>query len=165
MWFDDQFENAFHRLSSRFFNLDDIFENFNGGQVQKSGPYFYGYELTVGPDGKPNLKEWGNVRPQNAIEESGGRQLLVDEILNEKEKTLTLVTEMPGIEKADIKVNIENGTVDISAARGNRKYRANVPLKYKVDENSVKAKYTNGVLEMSFTLVEKKSEGKKVTVE
>lgn len=40
-----------------------------------------------------------------------------------------------------------------------------VPLKYKVDENSAKAKYTNGVLELTFKLAEEKPKGKTVSVE
>ena len=72
---------------------------------------------------------------------------------------------MPGIEKADIKVNIENNTVSISAQRGSRNYKDSIPLKHKVDENSAKARYTNGILELSFTLAEKQSKGKIVTVD
>jgi HSP20 family protein len=26
-------------------------------------PYYYGYQLTIGPDGKPKTQEFGNVRP------------------------------------------------------------------------------------------------------
>jgi HSP20 family protein len=102
--------------------MNDVFENPHESLVRASGPHFYGYEISVGTDGRPRLREWGNARLTNAIEESGYRQLFVDETLNEKEKILTLVTETPGIEKADIKVNIENNTVTISAERGNRKY-------------------------------------------
>jgi HSP20 family protein len=145
--------------------MDDVFENLKEGHVQTFGPYYYGYEMTVGPDGKPHLKEWGNTIPQNAIEESGSRKLYVDETIDEKANILKLVTEMPGIEKADIKVNIEDNTVSISAARGTRKYKDSIPLKYTVDENSAKAKYTNGILELSFTLAEKKPKGKVVTVQ
>ena len=165
MWFDDQFENEFRRLSSRFFNMDDVFEYPNMGLVPTFGPYYYGYSMTVDSDGRPHLREWGNTRPPNSIDESRVRKLYVDETLNEKENTLKLVTEMPGIEKSDIKVNIENNNVSISAERGSRKYKAVVPLKYKVDETSAKAKYTNGILEMSFSLAEKKPKGKIVTVD
>lgn len=165
MWFDNQFENTFRRLSGRFFNMDDAFEIPKGSHVQTFGPYYYGYEMTVGPDGRPHLKEWGNTIPQQAIEETGVRKLYVDERLDEKANTLKLVTEMPGIEKSDIKVNIENSTVSISAEHGSRKYKDSIPLKYKVDENSAKAIYTNGILELSFTLAEKKPEGKIVKVQ
>lgn len=165
MWFDDQFENTFRRLSNRFFNSDDVFEYPIGGQIQTFGPYYYGYEMTVGPDGKPHVREWGNTKPTSAITESGTREPYVDETINEKEHLLKLVTEMPGIEKSDINVNIADNSVSISAARGERKYSTKIPLKYKVDENSAKAKYTNGILELTLNLAEEKPKGKVVAVE
>lgn len=165
MWFDDQFENTFRRLSNRFFNSGDIFEYPLGGQVQTFGPYYYGYEMTVGPDGKPRLKEWGNSKPVSAISDSGVREPFVDETIDEKGQILKLVTEMPGIEKSDIQVNIDDNTVSISAEHGDRKYSAKIPLKYKVDENSAKAKYTNGVLELTLSLADEKPKGRLVSVE
>lgn len=165
MWFDDQFENTFRRLSNRFFNSGDVFEYPVGGQVQTYGPYYYGYELTVGPDGKPHVKEWGNARPTTALTESGIREPYVDETVNEKEHLLKFVTEMPGIEKSDINVNIIDNAVSISATRGERKYGVKIPLKYKVEDNSAKAKYTNGILELTFKLAEEKPKGKVVSVE
>ena len=113
----------------------------------------------------PQVEGEKHPAPQKAIEESGTRKLYVDETIDEKANVLKFVTEMPGIEKADIKVNIEDNIVSISAARGTRKYKDSIPLKYKVDENSAKAKYTNGILELSFTLAEKKPKGKIVTVQ
>jgi len=145
--------------------MDDAFEIPKGSNVQTFGPYYYGYEMTVGADGRPHLKEWGNTIPQQAMEETGVRKLYVDERVDEKANILKLVTEMPGIEKSDIKVNIENNTVSISAEHGSRKYKDSIPLKYKVDENSAKAIYTNGILELSFTLAGKKPEGKIVKVQ
>ena len=168
MWFDDQFENTFRRMSNRFFNTGDIFEKIHGDLVHTCGPYYYGYQMTVGPNGKPQVKEWGNVRPTSStglISPDGARESYVDETLNEKEKTLQLVTEMPGIEKSDIQVNVIDGIVSISAEHGDRKYSTKIPLKYKVDENSAKAKYTNGILELTFALAEEKPKGKIVSVE
>ncbi len=165
MWFDDQFENTFRRLSDRFFNTGDVFENPIGGQVQTYGPYYYGYEMTVGPDGKPHVREWGNAKPTTALTESGVREPFVDETINEKDRILKLVTEMPGIEKSDIKVSVADDTVSISAEHGDRKYSTKIPLKYKVDENSAKAKYTNGVLELTFSLAKEEPKGKVVSVE
>ncbi len=64
MWFDNQFEKAFRRLSDPFFTTDDIFEFPNDSKIQTFGPYYYGYEMTIGPNGKPHVKEWGNVKPK-----------------------------------------------------------------------------------------------------
>lgn len=89
----------------------------------------------------------------------------MDETLDEKEKILQLVTEMPGIKKSDIQVDVTDGIVSISAEHEGRKYSVKIPLKYKVDENSAKAKYTNGILALTFALAEEKPKGKIVSVE
>ncbi len=34
-----------------------------GGKVREIGPMIYGYSMTVGPDGKPRIREFGNVKP------------------------------------------------------------------------------------------------------
>lgn len=145
--------------------MGDVFEVPEGRNVQTSGPYYYGYQMTVGPDGKPVVKEWGNTRPPTAITDSGVRDVLVDETINEKDRILKLVAEMPGIEKSDIQVNVADGIVSISAEHGERKYGTKIPLKYSIDENSAKAKYINGVLELTFSLAEEKPKGKLVSVE
>jgi HSP20 family protein len=35
----------------------------HGGKVREVGPLVYGYSMIVGPDGKPKVKEFGNVKP------------------------------------------------------------------------------------------------------
>lgn len=166
MWFDDEFEQEFQRLSSRFFNWGDVFETpMYGNKVKTIGPYYYGYTMTVGPDGRPIVKEYGNIRPSTALAASDVREPFVDDILDKDNNALKLVTEMPGIDKSDIKVNVEGRTVTINAERGDRKYKARVPLKYKVDENSAKATYSNGILEIKFKIAEDKPKGKTVSVE
>ncbi len=56
--------------------------------------------------------------------------------------------------------NITDEVAEISAKHGDRKYKTTVPLKYKVDENSAKAQYTNGILELTLSLAEEKPKGK-----
>ena len=162
--FDDQFEKTFRRLSSPFFSMGDVFDA-PQGEILTHGPYYYGYQMTVGPDGKPIVKEWGNTKPLTAISDSGIRDVHVDETINEKDRILKLVAEMPGIDKSDIQVNVADNIVSISAEHGERKYGTKFPLKYDVDGNSAKAKYTNGVLDLTFSLAEKKPKGRIVSVE
>lgn len=162
--FDDEFNRIFKRMSGSFFNIDDLFEEFKT-EGNLSGPYYYGYSMTVGPDGKPVVKEYGNVKP-GLLSSSDSREPLVDTILNEKEKMVKLVAEMPGVEKSDVKILVQGKSVDISAEHGDKKYHVNVPIKFKVDENSAKATYKNGILELIFNLIEdEKPKGKTVEVE
>ena len=151
-------------MSSSFFDIDDIFEEFkeNGSN---SGPFYYGYTMTVGPNGKPVVKEYGNVK-SGLLPSSDTREPIVDVIVDEKEKLVKLVAEMPGVEKTDVKILVQDKSVDISAEHGEKKYHVKVPIKHKVDENSAKASYKNGILELVFKLIEdEKPKGKKVEVE
>ena len=163
MFFDSEFDRIFKRMSNSFFNIDDIFEEFKG-RGSETGPYYYGYTMTVGPDGKPIVKEYGNVKP-GLLPTSDTREPIVDTIVDENEKVVKLIAEMPGVEKTDVQIVVENKVVSISAEHDQKKYYAKVPLKNKVDENSAKASYKNGILQLVFKLVEDKPQGKTVEVE
>lgn len=166
MFFDDEFDRLFKKMSRSFMNLDDIFEDVKEtGDIQRYGPFYYGYTMTIGPDGKPVVKEYGNVKP-SLLPTSDTREPLVDTLVDEKEKVLKLVAEMPGVEKKDVKVVVDEKIVNIDAEHGEKKYHVKVPIKYKVDKDSAKASYKNGILELKFNLVEtEKPKGKTVEVE
>ena len=164
MFFDDEFDRIFKRMSNSFVNLDDLLDDArNTGSI--SGPYYYGYTMTTGPDGKPIVKEYGNVKP-GLLPGSNTRDPVVDTVVDEKEKTVKLIAEMPGVEKSNINVVIEKNIVKIDAEQDKKKYNSQVPLQIKVDENSVKASYKNGILEITLKILEEeKPQGKKVEVE
>ncbi len=163
MFFDDEFDRLFNRMSRSFLNLDDLFEEVKStGSV--SGPFCYGYTMTVGPDGKPVVKEYGNVNP-GLLPTADTREPLVDTLVDDKEKVVKLVAEMPGVEKKDVKIVVDGKIVNIDAENGDKKYHAKVPIQHKVDENSVKASYKNGILEIIFKQAEEKPTGKTVEVE
>src|SRR3954452_5473926 len=42
------------------------YETQEGGKVREVGPIVYGYSMTIGPDGKPRIREFGNVKPTSA---------------------------------------------------------------------------------------------------
>ena len=161
---DDEFSRIFGRMSSSFFNIGDIFEEFKTNE-DNTGPHYYGCTMTVGPDGKPIVKEYGNVKPE-LLPASNTREPIVDTIFDEKENLVKLVAEIPGVEKSDVKVLVQDKLVNISAEHDEKKYHVNVPIQYKVDENSAKASYKNGILELVFKLAkEEKPKGKTVEVE
>jgi HSP20 family protein len=166
MFLNDELDNLFRRMSRPFMNMDDIFEEFkDSDNLQTFGPYYYGYTMTIGPDGKPVVKEYGNVKPA-LLPTSDVREPFVDVLVDDKEKVLKLVAEMPGVEKKDIKIVVEGRTVNLDAEHGEKKYSAKVPVKQKVDEDSVKATYANGILEVRFNLKEdEKPKGKTVEIE
>ena len=161
-FFDTEIDRIFKKMSNSFFDVNDIFEGFNGNS--NSGPVFYGCTMTVGPDGKPSVQEYGNVKP-DCSPVSDAREAIVDTIVDEKEKVVKLIAEMPGVEKTDVKILVDKNVVGITAERGEKKYHCKVPLQHKVDENSAKATYKNGILQLVFKLVVEKQTGKRVEVE
>jgi len=163
MFYNDEFDRFFKNMF-RSVNLDELFEDVRStGSV--SGPFYYGYTMTVGPDGRPVVKEYANVKP-GLVPTSDTREPLVDTLVDDKEKLVRLIAEMPGVEKKDVKIVVDGKIVNIDAEHGDKKYHAKVPLTHKVDENSVKASYKNGILEIIFKqLAEEKPKGKTVEVE
>lgn len=162
----DEFDNLWRRMSSPFMDIEDIFEKFKDStDTQTFGPYYYGYTATIGPDGKPIVREYGNVRP-SLLPTTDTREPLVDVLVDDKEKALKIVAELPGVEKKDIKIVVEARTINLDAEHGDKKYHTKVPIKHKVEEDSVKATYANGILEVRFKLKEEeKPKGKTVEVE
>ena len=130
---------------------------------------YYGYQITVGPDGKPHVREFGNIRPsaKGLIEQANVRAPLVDTAIDEKQNTLRVTAEMPGLNKEDIKVNVYDRYVTIHAERGDKKYHADIPVDVELDDSSsAKATYTNGILELNIKLKQApKEKAKEIKVE
>ena len=163
MFHDDEFDRLFKQMSGSFMNLDDVFEMLkNAGNI--SGPIFYGYTMTTGPDGKPVVNEFGNVK-SDMLPTQEKREPLIDTLVDEKEKTLKVIAEMPGVEKSDVNVVVGvDRVIHIDAERGEKKYHVKVPIKHKVDPEPPKATYKNGILELVFKLEDEKSNGTTVNV-
>ena len=165
MYYNDGFDRLFKSMSGSFVNLDDIFEEFRESGNPVSGPVFYGCTMAIGPDGKPVVKEYGNVKP-GLLQTTEKREPLVDILIDEKEREVKLVAEMPGVEKSDLKIVVDGKIVNIDAEHGEKKYHVQVPIQQKVDKDTAKANYKNGILELKFKLAEpEKPKGKTVEVE
>jgi HSP20 family protein len=160
---DREFAEAEDMLSGMFRTVLEI-----GSSSTSEYPYYYGYHVTLGPDGRPRVREFGNIRPaaKGLIEQSGVRQPLVDRLLNEKENTLTITAEMPGVDKENINVNVTDQYVIIHAEKGKKKYHADIPIDAELGDSSAKATYTNGILELKIKLKEaSKPKGKAIKLE
>lgn len=128
-------------------------------------PYVYGFSMSVGSDGKPVIREFGNVQrsgigPQIREE----REPLVD--IMEEEKDVVIVAELPGVEKEHISLHTTEDHLTISVDAAKRKYRKELKLPTKVDSKSARASYKNGVLEVRLKkFFQKKAEGEKIFLE
>jgi HSP20 family protein len=57
--FSEQFKNIENKVPK---DLIKEYETPEGAKVREVGPIVYGYSMTIGPDGKPNIQEFGNVK-------------------------------------------------------------------------------------------------------
>lgn len=126
--------------------LDRMLSRVSKEGAEVIGPYVYGFSVTIGPEGVPIVRTFGNV-PRA---EEGYRTPFVDVIVDDKANQVRVIAELPGVSKEDIDINATEKTVEIKAERGERKYRAVVDLPVEVDVGSAKASYNNGVLEITF---------------
>ena len=107
-----------------------------------------------------DLWEKPTITPRSLFSEV--REPFID--IQETDKELIITAEMPGVSKEDIKVNVYDNTIEISAKvkkeekeeregyirrerRAGRFYRA-ISLPCEVDAKKAKATYKNGILEV-----------------
>jgi HSP20 family protein len=155
------------------------YQTSEGAKVREVGPLVYGYSMTVGPDGRPKVREFGNAKSlfgQRGISAGTaatiGKPLTAGEIeplsdITTTDKDVKVVVEMPGIDKKDIKISAYDSSVEISTTnKSERKYRSVIELPPEADTETVKSTYNNGILEITFKKKEQtKSKGKEIKVE
>jgi HSP20 family protein len=167
--FSEQFKNIENRVPK---NLIKEYETPEGGKVREVGPIVYGYSMTIGPDGKPNVREFGNIKSPFAGREGFNQQPslsaemepLVD--ISSTDKEVKVVVEMPGIKKENIKINAYANSLEITSTAPERKYHKVIELPTEADIETVKSTYNNGILEVIFNKKKQtKPKGKEIKVE
>jgi HSP20 family protein len=156
--FDDSFEQDFAKLQARMNELMHSAMMAQQGNMgmRSEGPFVYGFSMRVGPDGRPVINQFGNVPHKKkegvSVEE---REPLVDVITREKE--ISVIAEVPGVEKNDIQLKATPDSLSINVETKDRKYQKKIMVPQRILPNTAKATYKNGVLEVSF---QRETEGK-----
>lgn len=133
-----------------------------------------GFSVRIGPDGKPILREFGNIKPSRHkveislgdVEGEGGdfesigigdeREPLVDVFETKNGKCITVIAEVPGVDKDEISLTATEQRLVIRATNQKHRYYREIELPNRIDPDSAKASYKNGVL----TVELKKKSGK-----
>jgi HSP20 family protein len=151
--FRSQIFSDMDRWTERMFKtFEDLEQRAEKGQLPANTMY-YGYSVTIGPDGKPQIREFGNVKPSLGGKlELGPREPVIETTIDEKQGKVKVVAEMPGVQKDDIKTELTENSVMIKAENGNRKYETTVRLDAPIDPNQAKASFNNGILEITMKM-------------
>ncbi len=131
------------------------------------GPYVYGFSYKIGPDGKPVFQEFGNV-PRTGIgtrkdTQEGFREPLAD--INEDNENVYITYELPGVEKNDINLVVNENNIELKVDKGTRKYYKNIEFNTGVDIDTVIAKFTNGILDITINKLNSKNGGRAVKID
>lgn len=129
-----------------------------GGEIKKEGEIdlshlkkgmkgVFGFSVKTAVGGKPIVEPFGNIKktPKGPkVEEE--REPIID-VFDETEE-IKVYAEMPGVSKEDIKLDLKEDILDISARSGDRKYHKEVLLPAKLKAENMTSSYTNGMLEI-----------------
>ena len=155
-------KGMFDELEREFEQMNELMSHMMN-QFGKE-PQVYGFSVQVGPEGIPHVERFGNILPVG--KDHDVREPFASSIINEKDNELNITAEMPGIEKNDIEVNATESEIVIKAEGSGRKYYKSIAAPSSVDPDSARAKYNNGVLEVTLRLKESnKPKGKKIDIE
>ena len=167
-----QFEQQFKDIESKApKDLVKEYETSTGGKVREYGPFVYGYSMTIGPDGRPKVREFGNVKSPFSSRGfftrplvSSEREPLADVTTTDKE--VKVVVEMPGVSKENIKVNVYDNSLEVTTTGTDRKYHEVIEIPSETDIETVTSTYKNGILEIAFKKKEQtKPKGKQIKIE
>jgi HSP20 family protein len=177
-WFFEDIDSLFHEMEKM---MEEEFKTFtskvpkdyvrerrraDGTTVREWGPFVYGYSVKVGPDGKPAIREFGNLKPSRfgpRVREE--REPLVDVI--ETDREAHVVVELPGVEKNDVKLHGTEEILTISVDAPQHKYYKEIALPAKVNVKEAKTDYKNGVLEVTLPKAreEKEKRGEPINID
>jgi HSP20 family protein len=169
-----EFEDTFKNIESKApKDLVREYETSSGDKVREYGPFVYGYSMTIGPDGKPKVREFGNVKSPLSGRGTGfftrplissEREPLADVTTTSNE--IKVVVEMPGLSKENIKLNIYDNSVEVTTTDPERKYHEVIEIPPETDIETATSTYKNGILEITFKKRQQtKPKGKQINIE
>lgn len=156
--FFDQFEDVFEQMRRRMEKL------MSGSlrDLEAEKPLVWGYTVRVGPDGKPQFRQFGDTNVTRPWEEESRREPLTDVL--ERDDTISITAELPGVEKEDVDLRVTPDRLVIQVDTEEREYYKDVDLPSPVDPDSVQATYRNGILDVTLKKVEREP-GKRVPID
>jgi len=127
----------------------------------------YGYRMVKMPGQEPIIEQWGNIPEGTEIGDFGrvsrggygAEERMANEKdpmldINETDSEVTVTMELPGFRKDGIELYLNGNSLVVKAVGEERETEKVIPLPAAVDEESIRATYRNGVLDVSM----KKSE-------
>ncbi len=132
-----------------------------GGEIKEEGEIdlshlkkgmkgVFGFSVKTATGGKPVVEPFGNIKKTPTGPTVDEEREPITDIFDEKEE-IKIYAEMPGVNAEDIKLDLKDDILDISALTGDRKYHKELLLPVKAKSETLISSYKNGVLEIKIT--------------
>ena len=119
----------------------------NLDQLKKGMKGVYGFTINTAVGGSPKVETFGNIKKTPEGPRVDEEREPITDIFNEKDE-IVVIAEMPGIDENDIKIDLKEDILEISAISTSRTYRKEILLPVKVLKSNLSHKFTNGILEI-----------------
>ena len=120
-------------------NLDNIKKGMKG---------VYGFTInTAVGGGSPKVETFGNIKKTPEGPKVDEEREPITDIFDEKDE-IVVIAEMPGIAENDLKIDLKEDILEISAISKNRTYRKELLLPVKAVSQNLTHKFKNGILEI-----------------
>ena len=161
-WFNDIYEE----LEKLGYLIDETIQKASEGSYNKlpvRRNRVQGFSIKIGPDGKPRIYEFSSRQSQQIEDDLGDDQEpLVDMI--EDDELLVVLAALPGIKKEDIDLRVTETCLTVSIDADDFEWYNEFKLPTKVNPNSARASYKNGVLEVKMERLEKLVRNDRISV-
>lgn len=119
----------------------------NFDHIKKGMKGVYGFTINTAGGGIPKVETFGNIKKTPEGPKVDEEREPITDIFDE-ENEIVVIAEMPGIEKSDLKIDLKEDILEISAVSKNRTYRKELLLPLKASMQNLNHKFTNGILEI-----------------
>ncbi|MEI6899027.1 MAG: Hsp20/alpha crystallin family protein [Bacteroidota bacterium] len=119
----------------------------NLDHLKKGMKGVYGFTINTMAGGSPKVETFGNIRKTPEGPKVDEEREPITDIFDEKNEVM-VIAEMPGIEEDDIKIELKEDILEISAKSKTRSYKKELLLPVKLSKEGLRHKFTNGILEI-----------------
>ena len=155
-------DNLWDSIFGDFGDIERRFER-RFSELSKGNGRTYGYTMYQGPDGIPHVREYGNaVGSCSPMISASEKEPFTDVTRNGDD--VSVVVELPGVRKEDIVLEGNKSSLKVSVETENKKFRKSIALPCEVDEESAKAEYNNGILEVSLKAKDSLDAGRRIAI-
>ena len=119
----------------------------NFDHIKKGMKGVYGFTINTAGGGTPKVETFGNIKKTPEGPKVDEEREPITDMFDEKNE-IVVIAEMPGIDENDLKINLKEDILELSAASKNRTYRKELLLPVKVLQQNLRHKFTNGILEI-----------------